>query len=37
MEQLETELSWTEDSESFARFMLCCEWKRMLTKHVCML
>ena len=37
MEQLGTELSWTEDSESFARFTLCFEWKRMLTKHVCML
>ena len=37
MEQLGTELSWTEDSESIARFTLCFEWKRMLTKHVCML
>ena len=37
MEQLGTELSWTEDSESFAKFTLCFEWKRMLTKHVCML
>ena len=37
MEQLGTELSWTEDSESIARFTLCFEWKRMLTKPVCML